>query len=170
MLDHVLDATEAKTSPVRLEALELEQQPPHDVVFPLRDPLFKARFRIVASRRCTVLAHRHEVVLSRRHYDGNEQLVTLAAYTNDAKVRPYREHRWPYELEAGEAREHWMVATNIDIPGRLQRLGYRDPIAALATAELRFFVRIAIEVAGKASGTALKVPFRVALARARADT
>ncbi|MBX7081149.1 MAG: hypothetical protein K1X88_18255 [Nannocystaceae bacterium] len=147
---------------VKVEYLELERQPPTAVVFPITDSVFKGKYRITAEKPCTVLAHKHEVMLMKKHPDGREEHVTLGEEVHDERVNDTGHRlRWPHEMKAGDVIEHWMIVGDIDIPASLRRLGYADPAAAIDDPALTFFVRVTIDVKGTPMDADTKQVFRL---------
>ena len=83
--------------------------------------MFKGNYRITAEKDCTVLAHKHEVVVMKKHPDGREELVTLGQEVHDERVNDTGHRiRWPYDMKPGDQIEHWMIVMDIDIPAALQ--------------------------------------------------
>jgi hypothetical protein len=146
----------------KVELLDLERQPVNEVRFPVGDSVFKGRFRVTASKPCTVLAHKVEVVLQKKHADGREEQVILGSDVHDAKNQVIGlSYQWPYEMAPGQSNDDGFVAVNIDIPGALQKLGYADAAGAASAPELAFFVRVTADVKGTPMDAEAKAPFAV---------
>lgn len=140
----------------------LERQAPGAVRFPIGDSVFKGNFTVTASRACTVLGHKAELFVMKKHADGREEQVLLGDELHDEKHEVIGlGYTWPYDMAAGETREDGFCIVQVDIPGTVEKLGYASPSAAASATDLTFFVRVTADVKGTPMDAEAKEGFTV---------
>lgn len=146
----------------KVEITSLERQAPGAVQFPINDSVFKGNFRVTATKPCTVLAHKVEVCVMKKHPDGREEVVVLAEDSHDAKNQVIGlDYQWPYEMKAGDVKEDGFCAGGLDIPGALTKLGFANPTAAIGAANLTWYVRVLADVKGTPMDADAKANFSI---------
>jgi len=146
----------------KVEVTELEKQHPGSVSFPLTDSVVKGRFRVTASKPCTVLAHLIQICVTKKHPDGREEEVVMAEEKYDAANEVIgSDFKFPYQLAAGQSQDDSFCAVNVDIPETLKGLGFADAAASVDSTQLKFFVRVTADVKGTPLDADAIVPFKV---------
>jgi hypothetical protein len=147
----------------KVEITRLERQAPDQVTFPATDSVFKGNYKITAEKPCTILAHKHQIVVTKKHADGHEETVVLGESAHDASTNiGGSENKWPYDMVAGDEKTDSFMVSRLDIPAMLKKLGYSDPSAAMRAPNLTFFVRITADVKGTPMDAEAKVNFKIA--------
>jgi len=145
-----------------VEITSLEKQTPGSVSFPVNDSVFKGQFKVVATKPCTVLAHKVEVCVEKKHADGRIEEVVLGDDVHDAENQVHGlDYQWPYEMKAGDVKEDGFCAVNIDIPGTLEKLGFDNPSSAITAPNLTWYVKVLADVKGTPMDAEAKAPFTV---------
>lgn len=129
--------------------------------FPVGDTVLKGRFSLTAGIACEVASTRVRFVLQKRHPDGRVEDVVLGE--DDSTTAHDADTAYPLALAAGERRELGFCIVQVSIPEALQSLGYPEPAPALASPDVRFFVKLDADARGTPFDPAAQMDVRVVL-------
>jgi len=134
---------------VKVEITRLERQDPAGATFPIGDSVFKGNWKVITEKACTVLSHTHELVVKKTFADDREEEIVVSEDTHDADTDIMGDPlKWPYDLAAGATVEDSFLLDEIDLPKVFRRLGYNDPLDALADSNVEVFFRATADVKG----------------------
>ncbi len=141
----------------KVEITSLEKQAPGEAVFPVGDSVFKGNFKVTATKPCTILAHKVEICVTKKHADGREELVVLGDDRHDEKNQVFGlDYQWPYDMKAGDSKEDGFCVTSLDLPAVLAKLG-----SAADASNLTWFVKVSADVKGTPMDADAKATFKV---------
>ncbi|MGC4117568.1 MAG: hypothetical protein QM765_24025 [Myxococcales bacterium] len=146
----------------KVEITSLERQDPAAMSFPVHDSVLKGNFKVTASKPCTVLAHKVEVCVMKKHADGREEVVVLGEDSHDEKNQVIGlDYQWPYEMKPGDVKEDGFCVVNLDLTGALRRLGFDNPSSAVTASNLTWYVKVLADVKGTPMDADAKQTFTV---------
>lgn len=134
---------------VKVEVTRLERQDPSSVTFPIGDSVFKGNYRVSTDKACTVLSHKHELVVKKTFADGRIEELVVGEDEHDSDTDIMGgDIKWPYELAAGASVEDSFLISDIDLPKALRRLGYNPPEDVITDSAVEVFFRATADVKG----------------------
>jgi hypothetical protein len=135
---------------VKVEIVKIERQTPSEARMSMTDTVVKGTCRIVTEKDCNVLAHKFEFVLKHKNKEGIEQEQVLASDQHDHSTDIIGgDIKWPYDLAAGTPIEDgFLVIMQENIPTVVRNLGYTNPVDAINTGAVKFFLRATADVKG----------------------
>lgn len=146
----------------KVEITSLEHQDPAAMKFPVGDSVLKGNFKVTATKPCTVLAHKVEVCVMKKHPDGREEVVVLAEDSHDEQNQVVGlDYKWPYEMKPGDVKEDGFCAVNLDCVGALRRLGFDNPSSAVNAPNLTWYVKVLADVKGTPMDADAKANFTI---------
>lgn len=135
---------------VKVEITRIERQAPSEARMSMTDTVVKGTCRIITEKDCNVLAHVFEFVLKHKNKEGLEQEHVLARDRHDEKDDIMGGSiKWPYDLAANTPVEDpFSMSMKENIPTAVRNLGYANPVDAINSGAVKFFVRATADVKG----------------------
>jgi hypothetical protein len=135
-------------SNVQLVIHKIERQELTDVRFPITDSVIKGNFRVIGVGAARVIAHQIEFLAQVALATGGVQNLALGRCVDDERKKILGGLSWPYELIAGQEVWGTFLISDVDIVGKLTKLGFATAEAVLAATNLTFTIRIALQIEG----------------------
>jgi hypothetical protein len=135
---------------VKVEIVKIERQAPSEARMPMTDTVVKGTCRIVTEKDCNVLAHTFEFVVKHKNKEGIDTEQVIARDRHDEKDDIMGGSiKWPYDLPANTPIEDpFSMIMKENIPTVLRNLGYANPVDAINTGAVKFFLRATADVKG----------------------
>ena len=134
---------------VKVEITRVERSAPSEARMPMTDTVVKGTCRVTTEKDCTVLAHKFEFVAKYSKDDMEQEHVLARDQHNESSDIMGGDIKWPYELAAGKIVEDpFMVMMDENIPTQIRNLGFTNPVAAIQSGQVKFYLRAIADVKG----------------------
>ncbi len=123
------------------------QDPAADVTFCVTDSCIKANFDVVATSDATLLSTRLRFICEKEFSDGKKKRMVLCeeAHMEGTFADAVS---FPHSMKAGETVQESWVVTGLDIPKKLEVMGYNDLRKAVRASELSFYLEGVADIEG----------------------